>query len=242
MSRKDYFMRLVVTSGLALIAFLHPIASHAQPASSEFTFSGGATIVSDYRFRGVSLSANDPAIQATVNLSHKSGLYTGAWGSSIDMGERYGSTEIDLYGGWAGYIAPRTNLDVAVSYYSYPGGNGAGKIEFFESTAKLSHELGPLRAMLGTSYGWDQSALGSDNLYLFAETSTPIAGTPFTIKAHAGRNNGALSPSPGAYYDWSLGADARFGAVTLGLAYVDTDLGRDARADGAALFSISAAF
>lgn len=235
-------MRLAVTSGLALIAFSLPIAAHAETTAAEFTVSGSASIVSDYRFRGVSLSQSDPAIQATINLSHESGLYIGTWGSSIDVADLYGATEIDLYAGWAGNIAPRTDLNVAIAYYGYPAGHGAGKIEFFESTAKLSHDLGPLRTTLGASYSWDQAALGGDNLYLFADAAAPISGTPFTIKAHGGRSKGALSPEASGHHDWLLGADASFGPVTLGLAYVDTDLGRGARARGAALFSISAAF
>ncbi|WOK35205.1 TorF family putative porin [Sphingomonas sp. C3-2] len=237
-------MRFVTSSGLALIAFLLPVAAAAETAADtpEFTVSGAATIVSDYRFRGVSLTGKDPAVQATINLAHESGVYIGAWGSSIDMGDRYGATEIDFYAGWAGSIAPRTDLDMAVAYYSYPGGSGPGKIEFFETSAKLSHDLGPLRTTLGMNYSWDQAALGDDNLYLYGEAAASIPGTPLTLKARGGRTRGALSPRAGSYHDWSLGADAGFGPITVGLAYVDTDLGRGARADGAALLSISAAF
>src|SRR5690606_19462363 len=114
---------------------------------------------------------------------------------------------------WAGTIAPRTSVDVNLAYYSYPGGEGSGKIEYFETNARLTHDLGPLRATLGTAYSWDQAALGGDNFYLFGEAAAPLPGTPLTLKAHGGRSKGAMSPRSGDYFDWSLGADATFGPV-----------------------------
>lgn len=50
---------------------------------SAITVSGSATIVSDYRFRGVSQSDKDLAVQAGITVTHESGLYVGAWGSNL---------------------------------------------------------------------------------------------------------------------------------------------------------------
>ncbi|TDW67684.1 uncharacterized protein (TIGR02001 family) [Novosphingobium sp. PhB55] len=241
-------MHFASSAGLVLALFFLPVTAQAADDTPDFSVSGAATIISDYRFRGISLTGKDPAVQATINLSHKSGVYLGTWASSLDMGDRYGPTEVDFYGGWAGTVAAATTLDVALAYYSYPGGErpaagaGAAKIEYFETTARLTHDFGPLSATVGSGYSWDQSALGGDHLYLFGETAAPIPGTPLTLRAHGGRSKGAISPKPGGYYDWSLGADAALGPVTLGLAYVDTDLGSASAADAAALFSLTAAF
>lgn len=235
-------MRSAFLSGFAPIAFLIAPSVHAQEESPAITVSGGVTLISDYRFRGISLTGKDPAIQGTVNLAHESGVYLGTWGSSLGMGNRYGPTEVDLYGGWAGNIATRTGLDVALAYYSYPGGEGTGKIEYFETTAKLTHDFGPVRGTVGSGYSWDQSALGGDHLYLFGEAAAPIPGTPVTLKAHGGRSKGALSPKSGGYYDWSLGVDVAVSKLILGLSYIDTDLSHGNQADGAALVSLSAGF
>lgn len=59
-------------------------AQNGDNNSSSFTISGNATIVSDYRFRGVSLSDGDFAIQGGIDISHDSGFYAGIWGSSIE--------------------------------------------------------------------------------------------------------------------------------------------------------------
>ncbi|WP_395327383.1 TorF family putative porin [Novosphingobium sp. BL-8H] len=239
-------MRFAILSGLAPIVFLISPPVHAQEETPAITVSGGVTLISDYRFRGISLTGKDPAIQGTINFAHKSGLYVGTWGSSLGLGDRYGPTEVDLYGGWAGTIAKRTSLDVTMAYYSYPGGKrggqGAAKIEYFETTARLSYDFGPVRTTVGSGYSWDQAALGGDHLYLFGEAAAPVPGTPITLKAHGGRSKGAISPKPGGYYDWSLGADVTFDKLTLGLSYIDTNLSHGNQADGAALVSLSAGF
>ena len=239
-------MRFPPSAGLALALSFLPVPAHAGDDAPDFAVTGAVTIISDYRFRGISLTGKDPAVQATINLNHANGAYLGTWASSLDMGDRYGPTEVDVYAGWAGTVASRTSLDVMLAYYSYPGGRnpgrGSGKIEYLETTAKLTHDFGPLSASLGSGYSWDQAALGGDHLYLFGDTAAPVPGTPLTLRAHGGRSKGAISPKPGGYYDWSLGADATLGPVTLGLAYIDTNLRHTPAATAAALFSVTAAF
>jgi len=50
-------------------------------ASAQQT-SGSVTAVSDYRYRGISLSGNDPAVQASINYDDASGFYAGAFVST----------------------------------------------------------------------------------------------------------------------------------------------------------------
>lgn len=73
--------------------------AEAPPA---LTVTGGATLASQYRFRGISLSDEKAAIQGTINVNHDSGFYAGLWASSLDgFGELGGSNvELDLYGGY----------------------------------------------------------------------------------------------------------------------------------------------
>ncbi|MET0180564.1 MAG: TorF family putative porin, partial [Novosphingobium sp.] len=69
------------TSGLASSP---AFAEEETAPPSDITFSGYAQGVSDYRFRGYSLSGGDPALQGTINVNHSSGFYVGAWASSLD--------------------------------------------------------------------------------------------------------------------------------------------------------------
>ena len=47
------------------------------------TVAGSATLVSDYVFRGVSQTNQDPAVQAGVEWAADNGFYVGTWGSNI---------------------------------------------------------------------------------------------------------------------------------------------------------------
>src|SRR5262249_27789574 len=84
----------------------------AQSAAADISVTG--TLVSDYDFRGISQSAGDPALQASIDYSH-SLFYASAWASQIDFDgtseygdgstERVrvdGNIELDLVAGFAG--------------------------------------------------------------------------------------------------------------------------------------------
>jgi uncharacterized protein (TIGR02001 family) len=213
---------------LAVPALLFAVPAAAQevtdPPSSALSVSGGVDLVSDYRFRGLSLSDKDVAVQPTITVTHDSGFYLGSWGSNIDAGPARGDVEAQLYGGYETEIASGTRLDLGATYYWYPDGDKAfGPSDFGEASARLSYMLGPVEATGTVAYAWDQAALGdADNLYLRLGLSSGIPNTPVTLKASVGHSDGALAPG-GDYRDWSLGASATFDRFTLGLKYVDTD-------------------
>lgn len=217
--------------------------SEAEPTGGPFTVTGGATVVSDYRFRGISLSDEDFAVQGTLEVSHESGLYGGIWASSIDDTPLYGEVELDLYAGWRGEVSPGTTLNGGLLYYYYPDGkNSAGNSDYFEPFLTLTHQIGPVAASVGANYAWDQSAIGSDdNLYLWGGLSTSIPNTPLTLVAKAGHSDGSLAPT-GDYWDWSLGVTATAQGFTLGASYVDTDLGNAHNVDAGLVFSLGFAF
>ncbi|HEY0043667.1 MAG TPA: TorF family putative porin [Allosphingosinicella sp.] len=233
------FKHRALACALCILGSASPAMAVDLPGG--FSATGGASIVSDYRFRGISLSGNDPAVQGTVTISHSSGFYAGTWASTLEDTDLYGDTEIDLYAGWAKNIAPGTQVDVGVAYYAYPNGrSAAGNSDYAESYAKLSHTIATVKGTVGAAYAWGQSAIGErDNLYLFADAAAGVPGTPFTLRGHAGRSEGSLSPQ--TYVDWSLGVDATFGPLTLGASYLDSDLDRPV-GKGALVFSFGAAF
>ncbi|WP_411338793.1 TorF family putative porin [Sphingopyxis sp. J-6] len=197
-------------------------------SAGPITVSGGIEVVSDYRFRGISLTGGDVAVQPTLTVSHDSGLYLGVWGSNLEDTPTYGKTEIDIYGGYATEIAPGTEFDIGLTYYGYPGGEkAAGPADYFEIIGKVSHTLGPVEATGTVGYAWDQQSLGGeDSIYLSAGLSAGIPTTPVTLSAQAGYTDGGLGAlAPGSHYwDWSIGASASFGPITAGVKYVDTDI------------------
>jgi uncharacterized protein (TIGR02001 family) len=246
---------------LALLAL--PGVAHAQSTSADkdagvesppqaLTVSGSVAIASDYRFRGVSQSDEQLAVQGGIIIAHDSGFYVGTWASNLAGWGTFGGAnmELDLIGGYKAKLADKATLDVGLTWYMYPG--GADKTDFAEPYAKLTGTAGPATLTAGAAYAPKQQALGrwydtgadaaagvytnpgakDDNLYVWGDGAFALAGTPIIAKAHIGHSWGqdglgpnatAVAPT-GEYWDWSLGADATWRNLTLNVSYVDTDI------------------
>jgi uncharacterized protein (TIGR02001 family) len=220
--------RIVSTAALAALLATPALAQEAPAEETPaLKVSGGVTLASQYRFRGISLSDEHAALQGTINLNHKSGFYAGVWGSNIDgWGELGGSNlELDIYGGWKGEVTKGVTLDVGLLYYAYPGSKG-GDFEFFEPYAKVSGNIGPVASTVGVAYAWDQDALADNsNIYLFNDNSLPIKGTPISLTTHIGYSSGDSALAAGDdYVDWAIGATAAWKNLTFGVSYVDTNI------------------
>jgi uncharacterized protein (TIGR02001 family) len=221
---------LSAATALAGAVFVATPAFAQDADTGGFSVSGNAAIVTDYRFRGVSLSGGDPAIQGGIDLEHESGFYVGTWGSSIDGGD-YGSVELDFYGGWAGEVAPGLELDVGILYYMYPNGLAGADLDYWEPYASVSTTLGPVAATAGVAYAWKQDSLGGDdNLYLYTDFEIGVPQTPLTFTAHLGYTEGVLAPPllsglslDNSGFDYSIGVNATvLGGLTVGVQYIDT--------------------
>ncbi|MEY4473380.1 MAG: hypothetical protein RL671_1684 [Pseudomonadota bacterium] len=217
-------------AGSALAAA--PALADETDPPADVTVTGNVALVTDYRFRGISLSGGDVAIQGSINVNHSSGLYAGTWASSLeqDVLDVYGSSEVDLYAGWTGKVSSALTADVGLLYYVYPAGSvGDGNV--FEPYASLTAAIGPASAKFGLNYAWKQDSLGGDdNLYLYSDWSLAVPNTPVTVTAHAGYTDGALSPKrltaagTGGGWDYSLSASATlYKGLSLGVAYIGVD-------------------
>lgn len=215
-------------AGCALAAT--PALADETDPPSDVTVTGSVALVTDYRFRGLSLSGGDFAVQGSVNVNHSSGFYAGAWASSLEDSPVYGSTELDVYAGWTGEIASGVTADVGLLYYVYPNGN-VGDANVFEPYASISGSLGPATAKVGVAYAWKQDSLGGDdNLYLYTDWSLAVPETPLSVSAHLGYTDGALSPklltgvSTSGGLDYSVGAAYQITpALSLGVSYVGVE-------------------
>ena len=237
-------------AAVALAAVAGPaLAQEAAPEApkSPFTVSGGATLTSDYRFRGISQTNKHFAVQGTINVTHESGLYVGTWGSSVDdYIANGGDAEVDLYGGFK-YNFSGTTADVGLLYYYYPGSGGVNS-DFIEPYASLSHTFGPVGAKIGAAYAPKQHGLyvgrksREDNLYVYGEGSVTIPNTAFSITGHVGHTFGPSYLSIGKEYtDWNVGASYAWHGLTFGVSYVDTNKNAFYVTPGGSLRNISKA-
>jgi uncharacterized protein (TIGR02001 family) len=239
------FMKFYLACAVCALMSSAPALAQEEP-SGPITVTGSVGLVSDYRFRGVSQSDEEMAIQGGATITHESGFYVGTWASNLSGWGTFGGAnmELDIYGGYTLPVGGGT-LDVGVTWYMYPG--GFSNTDFAEPYVKLSGTAGPVKLLAGVAYAPKQEALGNwsntpesvagdkeDNLYLWGDISSGIPNTPLTLKGHIGYSDGnpGLGPNgtsvapTGKYWDWLVGADLAVGPATLGVAYVDTDISK----------------
>lgn len=221
---------------LALL-WLAAVPAHAQDTAPppRLDLSGEAGWLTDFRFRGVSRSNRKPTVQASLRLDHLSGAYLSAWAAPIS-GRTLGGADaqIELSGGWAGNRGG-WRPEVGATGYLFPDARGRS---FGEVYAVLARDIGPLSASVGANYAPDQGSLRRDNIYVYGRIDAGVPGTPVSVSARLGRENGAFADQK---LDWSLGATAALGPFTVGLRYVDSDV-RGRLGGAGAVFSMSAGF
>jgi len=197
--------------GLAVLAGGPALA--APPEGLELE--GEIGIVSDYRYRGYSLSDETSAAQAGLTVSAPGGIYAGAWASTIaDYGGA--DVEVDLYAGWAG-SAGGLDVDVALQRYIYPGGRD---VDFWEVPVSVSRSWSAFTGTLGFAWAPEQDTLSEDNRYLYVAGEWTPGGWPVSLSASLGREDGAFADSK---LDWAAGVTAPLGPVSLSLQYLDSD-------------------
>lgn len=225
-------------------------SAYAQQQEAEHQLSYNVAIVSDYRYRGISQTRLDPALQAGADYTHTpTGLYAGTWISTItwtrDLGGS-GDIEWDLYGGKRGELGAGVSYDVGALYYYYPDNGLATNANTGELYAQLGY--GPAYVKYSHSmtnlFGTPHSRSSG---YLDIGASVDTGWNGVVLVLHVGRQhvnrNDALS-----YNDYKVGVTRDFGVATVGLAWVkaatDAYLTPDGRVLGrsTALLSFSRTF
>ena len=217
-----------------------PLPAQSDPAGEAFDtegsgvdVSGTLSFTSDYRFRGISQTDIAPAIQPSLQIDTAAGFFAGVWGSNVSDFNG-ATTEIDLSAGWGGTLGA-FDTSFGVLAYLFPGGRGTDIVELF-GTAGFT--LGPASATLGLNWAPEQANLDRANRYAHATVSAAIPGKALRLRASLGHETGGLplrrSAGTAGKWDWQLGADITLPSLTIGVAYVGTDLpSRDAQGNRA---------
>lgn len=202
------FTRTVIAGAL--------LAAGAQ-AAADVSYNAGIT--TDYRFRGVSQSAQDPAVQGGVDYSHKNGLYLGAWASTIDFGttDPDADLEIDLYGGYK-WKAANIDWDVGLIHYAYPGSTGANDWDFTE--LYIGGTYGPVNVKY--YYADNFTGPGSLSAYYLTAGASFDVGSGYTLAVSAGKSDGDAFVT--GFVDYKIGVSKEFAGFGFNLSYVDTDI------------------
>lgn len=228
----------------ALVSLWAVPASAQQSIGGGFSIAGSGMAVSDYRFRGISQSNEDPALQGSLTIEHASGFYAGAFASTLSDELRPGEIELDGYVGYTREIAAGTDIDVGVQLYGYPNNVSLTNASYFEPYASVRHTLGPVTAEAGAAYAWEQEGLaGNDSLHVFGDLRAGIPFSRFTAAGRVGYTSGpARFTGFSDYLDWRLGVQYVWGPATIGVDYVDTDLPAGRNVDSTLVASLRFGF
>ena len=225
------------------------VAQTAAPAApaEPGPLTANVSLTSDYRYRGISQSNLQPAIQGGFDYAHSSGFYIGNWNSSIswisDAASASGNSasapiEMDFYAGYKYEWSKGFTADIGVLQYYYPTSGATGFTTNPNTTEVYAAQNFTFESVTGylkfsyaatTIFGFSNSA-GSNYTDLTVNYDTGVWG--LTLNAHAGYQYVAGTASGASvsnnslysYTDWKLGVTKDFGSgLTLGVAYLGTN-------------------
>jgi uncharacterized protein (TIGR02001 family) len=200
--------------GFCVLALCAASAASAQ-------FSSTVAAVSDYDFRGVSLSARDPALQASADYAFgDSGLSAGAWVSNVDFGSGDDAdVELDFYIDYERSLNDVFALYAGFSLYTYPGSDDA------ETSPEAYIGVGAGDFALLQWFTHDYSGLGQKALYTEANY-TPALSESLALTVHAGYSYGDAFDDA-ELFDFAVGLDYSAGNFVIGAKLVATDASGD---------------
>ena len=238
-------LSLAVLSTLAMPALSFadeatPAVAPAPEAAPVNTVAYNVGLYSQYIFRGLTQTANKPAIQGGVDYTNISGFYLGTWASNVSWledaalgghtsGYQNSSLELDLYGGYRGAIKD-VAYDVGLLQYVYPGTPNAGvaRAETTEVYGALTYKWVTAKLSVAVSDKVFGFVNASGTYYADITANYPITDT-ITAIAHVGRQeySGSVNGTNNdvnSYTDWKIGASKAFAnGVTVGAYYTDTN-------------------
>jgi uncharacterized protein (TIGR02001 family) len=209
----------VVALGLIAVA----AAGRAEGVSST------VTVASDYDFRGITQSGQDPALQASIDYAHASGWYIGAWGSNVDFcatgaaGCLDADYEIDLYAGFSGSTGEHgLGWDVGIVYYSYEKSD----YNYPEIYASLSKGWFKAKLSCSNDLGGDTTVGDTPAFYAEGNATVPLPAN-VSLLGHVGYSFGDYwddldeAGTGGEYFDYSVGVGYTAGHFNLAFKWVD---------------------
>ena len=200
---------------------------------------GTAALTSDYRFRGVTQTFNDPAVQAGFVLSHASGAYAGVWGSNVDFGGT-AHIELDPYIGYATTLDSFANkpvLDVGLWYYAYPSQSDLNWLELYGKLTFKDVLVQGASLLTAVNYTNDYAGKDENSWNVNATYSVPFGTTGFGGVAALGYTQADEYDFGGGddhYVDWKAGVTYSFASVSglsAELAAIGTDIDTDTMTD-----------
>jgi uncharacterized protein (TIGR02001 family) len=230
-------LALLGLAGPALAADLGTTAITEAAPTHKLSLSANVALTTDYVFRGISQTSENPAIQGGFDASYNI-FYAGVWASNLDFGggpfgQDVADIEIDYYAG----IKPKWGkftFDIGGIYYSYPGACesvcGTGELDYFELKTGVSTTLFNDKLAVYLNNYWSPENTGeigdNDVLEFGAAWSFNKWGmfTP-TLSGLVGNQWGDEGDGGFDYTYWNVGLTLGFAEkFSVDVRYWDTDI------------------
>ena len=189
------------------------------------SFSGSFGFLTDYRFRGITQTASEMAVQGSFDWAHEKGYYFGVWGSNVEFGAAgAGNTEFDFYAGVAREYYGIT-FDIAGIWYTYPGATESLGLDYFVYMFGMSHDFGLIAMGVTAYYSPENTASSGNGAYISYDAEVPLVSR-LAMTGHVGHQwiDDEVAFGKPDYLDWSIGATYATHGFDLSLTYIDTDL------------------
>ena len=201
-----------------------------SPATQAAEVSANVSLVSDYRFRGISQSDSKPAIQGGFDIAFDSGFYLGTWGSAVDFdcavdtcGGANGGLELDYYGGYGHEFDNGLGIDIGYIYYDYPQDEGVlGDYE--EVYGSVSFAGFTVGAAFSDEYWFETGEI----LYVYASYGITLPGD-FSLGLTLGQVDYDVASYVAAdkHVHWAVSLSKSWQGLDWTLTYEDTDLSEE---------------
>lgn len=216
----------------------------AGTAQAETTYSGNIALATDYAFRGISQTNEDPAVSGGFDVTHGA-LYAGTWASTIDFAAQDAELELDVYAGWKPVVGPVT-LDLGVVGYLYPSASDdTSELDYVEAKAGASITPAEGFTLGGVLYYSPEFTLdGGDALYAEASAAFTLSDM-FSFSGAVGNQSvdaaNYFGPGDDSYTTWNLGGTLTYEGFGFDVRYVDTDIDNVSAAEERVIFTIKRA-
>ncbi|WP_339630367.1 TorF family putative porin [uncultured Sneathiella sp.] len=227
----------VLALGLTTMAHAAPLVEESD-VPGEFSANIGFT--TDYTFRGISQTDNEPAVQGGFDYTYDFGpvaVSGGVWASNVKFTDA--TVEIDYYVGVGGAVDD-FSWDVSAIYYSYPGASSSLNYDFFEIAPSVGYDFGFASVSAGINYSPDYFGSSGDAFYYSGGVDIPL-GEYFTLSGTIGYqtidDNAAWGTDD--YMDYGVSLSTEIAGFGVSAGWTDTDLPSSQCSDLCGIFALS---
>ncbi|WP_423414257.1 TorF family putative porin [Hyphomicrobium sp. B1] len=236
-------------AGVAAVAALgmSTAALADDDGANKFGYSITISGTSDYMFRGISFTNEDPAFQPFIEFTYGNPnltWYLDFWGSNI--ADPYGPFELDMYAGVRPVTGP-VNWDFGILYYTYPNNSipGSSNGDYLELKAAAS--ITPITNFttgLTLYYTPDQGGNYNEtwtiegnasytlpNFYMFTPVVSGVVGYTDTGMSSTSADFIGVGLGQKDYTYWNAGLKLSVDKYFMDFRYWDTNISKNA-ADG----------